>query len=69
MRVQIDDDERYPVYFVAAVDDESADEDQEFNAEMTAQELADYRRVLAEYYAWQDKLARLGGYVMKGTLR
>lgn len=66
MRVQIDDDERYPDYFVAAVDDDSADEYQEYNAEMTAQELADYRRVLAEYDAWQVKLAekiRFTGYL------
>lgn len=52
-QVRIDRDEAYPVYY-------TVDDDESFGrfVPMTAEELADFERVEAEHYKWQDELNR-----------
>jgi hypothetical protein len=60
IRVHVSEYEKYPFYSVRFREDlEEWEDDDDFepNAELTAEEVADYRRVQAEHVAWQEKLS------------
>ena len=58
--VHVSEDEKFPFYFVMFredLDEQQDDDDFEPNAELTDDEVADFRRVQAEHNAWQEKLS------------
>jgi hypothetical protein len=56
IKYYIDEVERYPVYLIVEA---PQDEDYRYLPDITAEELADYKRVTAAYNAWQARLGVL----------
>jgi hypothetical protein len=62
VKVNVSEYEKYPFYSVMFREDLREwedDDDFEPNAELTDDEVADFRRVQAEHEAWQEKLAKV----------
>jgi len=62
VRVHVSEDEKYPFYslrFREDLEEWEDDDDFEPNAELTDEEVADFRRVQSEHAAWQAKLAKV----------
>jgi hypothetical protein len=72
VKVHVSEDEEFPVYSVRFREDleEWEDEDDfEPNAELTDDEVADFRRVQAEHAVWQEKLAKIHGAIWQKEMR
>jgi hypothetical protein len=72
VRVQVHEDEKYPFYSVMFREDlEEWEDDDDFepNAELSEDEVADFRRVQAEQEAWQAKLAKIHEAVRRKQMR
>ena len=60
VKVNLNEDEEFPYYFVTFADDPRDDDDEFYpNAELSDEEAADLRRVRAEHAEWQRKLGAL----------